>query len=108
MPPKKNLDQPKTEAEIAALPSLRLTMEFDGLTGWAVLGFLQLGLRHEGTQAMAIRAMVERFARSLQKSVAPPGSELCHLAEKGWNFDYELEFPATLGFGPLPPHGGRR
>jgi len=74
-------------AALDQLPIVELTM--DPMTAWCVLGSLQLALRHPGHKGASAK-IAERFARAIQASIAPPGTELGRLAERGWHAVFDV------------------
>lgn len=54
---------------------------------WVLLSFLQLALRHPDAASTPSAQLARRMARSLQKLVAPPGSVMEEIAERGWRVE---------------------
>ncbi len=61
-----------------------ITLEFSQMDVWVVFGQLQLALRHPKNTGPTA-AWASAIARALQPLVAPPGTAMAELAERGWS-----------------------
>lgn len=58
--------------------------------GVALLGTLQLALRHPGFRARPTAKWIEEFARALQKAIVSKAPKLAFLCEAGWNKRFDV------------------
>jgi len=60
-----------------------VTLQLTASQAWALLSCLQLAFRHPDNTGPA-RQIAEQIARGIQEVVAPAGSALAELADRGW------------------------
>ncbi len=60
-----------------------IKVEMDAEIAFAILGCLQLSLRHPGNRGHAAE-LAEQFARSLQTAIAAGNSDVYSIMERGW------------------------
>ncbi|HEV3256342.1 MAG TPA: hypothetical protein VG013_05625 [Gemmataceae bacterium] len=70
-----------------------VTVQMTAGQAWAVLSNLQLAFRQPGNTGPA-RKVAEQVARGIQGVVAPRGSGLAELAERGWGMSGQ---PSAVG-----------
>lgn len=81
-------DMDRFAAEFRALKGRPFILETDVVTAWIIIGQVQLALRHPkntGPTAEIARRAIEHMIQV----VAPEGTVLRDVAEKGWNSDYD-------------------
>jgi hypothetical protein len=74
----------KFSKEFRALEGRPFILETDAVTAWAILTHLQLALRHPANKGPT-SVVVRRVAQDLVDTLAPPGSALREVADKGWD-----------------------
>ena len=74
------------EAELRHLCSTKPCIELviRPQDAWLILSFLQLALRHPTVRQFPTVARVEEIAHRIQELVAPAGSALDEVAQRGW------------------------
>jgi hypothetical protein len=78
-------------SEFEALKDKRITIETTALSAWVFVSQVQLALRHPkntGPSTKIARALAEKII----EQVAPPGTALREVAERGWNPNYDEPF----------------
>jgi hypothetical protein len=78
------MDYRQIAAELERLDQTApVTLQLTASQAWALLSCLQLAFRHPDSTGPA-RQIAEQIARDIQRVVAPEGSALAVLAERGW------------------------
>lgn len=72
---------------IGQIPPVHL--EIAGIEAWVILSQMQLALRHPGNIGPASKAAYQ-LARTLQSLIAPQGTALGRLAERGWHEVFDV------------------
>lgn len=75
-------------AEFQALEGRPFLLETDAVTAWAIMAQIQLALRHPQNKGGTAK-IARKVAKDIIDTLAPPGTALREVADRGWDPKYD-------------------